>query len=108
VPGIGHRTAASLMKAFASLEEMYGDLGSIARLKLRGAGTLAQKLTQHREALYLSRRLTRIECDLKLATGPDGLRRRTPDLRSLGGLYDHLGFGPFLRRQGERLAQLPA
>ena len=26
VPGIGHRTAASLMKAFGSLDEMYGDL----------------------------------------------------------------------------------
>jgi hypothetical protein len=25
---------------------------------------------------------------------------------ALGGLYDHLGFGPFLRRQGARLAQL--
>ncbi|MBS0379338.1 MAG: exodeoxyribonuclease IX [Proteobacteria bacterium] len=108
VPGIGHRTAASLMKAFASLEEIYEDLGSIARLKLRGAGTLAQKLTEHREALYLSRRLTRIECDLKLGIEPDGLKRRAPDLRSLGGLYDQLGFGPFLRRQGERLAQLPA
>jgi hypothetical protein len=27
---------------------------------------------------------------------------------ALSGLYDQLGFGPFLRRQGERLAQLPA
>jgi 5'-3' exonuclease len=108
VPGIGHRTAASLMKAFASLDEMYGDLGRVAQLKLRGAGTLAQKLTEHRDAVYLSRQLTRIACDLKLGTGTDGLRRRPPDMSALGGLYDHLGFGPFLRRQGERLAQLPA
>ena len=27
---------------------------------------------------------------------------------ALSTLYDRLGFGPFLRRQGERLAQLPA
>jgi hypothetical protein len=27
---------------------------------------------------------------------------------ALAELYDRLGFGPFLRRQGERLAQLPA
>ena len=108
VPGVGHRTAASLMKCFASLDEMYGDLGRVAGLKLRGAGALARKLTEHRETVYLSRRLTRIACDLKLGIEPEGLRRRTPDLAGLAGLYDHLGFGPFLRRQGERLAQLPA
>jgi hypothetical protein len=58
--------------------------------------------------VFLSRRLTRIACDLKLGTGMDGLKRRLPDMPALAGLYDHLGFGPFLRRQGERLAQLPA
>jgi len=107
VPGIGHRTAASLMKAFASLEDLYDDLGSVAQLKLRGAASLAQKLTDHRESVYRSRLLTRIACDLQLGVGTEGLRRRAPDMRSLGGLYDQLGFGPFLRRQGERLAQLP-
>ncbi len=107
VPGIGHRTAASLMKAFGSLERMYGDLPRVAQLKLRGAGTLAHKLTAHRDAVYLSRQLTRIACDLKLGTGTDTLRRRVPDMGALCGLYDQLGFGPFLRRQGERLAQLP-
>jgi 5'-3' exonuclease len=107
VPGIGHRTAASLMKAFGSLEQLYGDLPRVAQLKLRGAGTLARKLTEHRDAVYLSRQLTRIACDLKLETGTDTLRRRVPDMRALCGLYDQLGFGPFLRRQGERLAQLP-
>jgi 5'-3' exonuclease len=107
IPGVGHRTAASLMKAFQSLEDMYEDLGRVARLKLRGAGTLAQKLTAHRDAVFLSRQLTRIACDLKLDVDADGLRRRIPNLAALGDLYDELGFGPFLRRQGERLVQLP-
>jgi len=107
VPGVGHRTAASLMKAFDSLDEMYGDMERVAQLKLRGAGTLAQKLTEHRDAVFLSRRLTRIACDLKLGIDAEGLRRRMPNLAALDGLYDELGFGPFLRRQGERLVQLP-
>jgi 5'-3' exonuclease len=107
VPGVGHRTAASLMKVFESLDEMYGDLQRVGQLKLRGAGTLAQKLTEHREAVFLSRQLTRIACDLKLGTDAEGLRRRMPNLAALDGLYDELGFGPFLRRQGERLVQLP-
>ncbi|MBS0580225.1 MAG: exodeoxyribonuclease IX [Proteobacteria bacterium] len=107
VPGIGHRTAASLMKAFGSLDEIFADLQSVAKLKCRGAGTLAQRLAEHREALYLSRRLTHVVCDMKLNVGIDELLRAPPDLPALSGLYDTLGFGPFLRRQGERLAQLP-
>ncbi len=107
VPGIGHRTAASLMKAFGSLDEIFEDLGRVAQLKCRGAGTLAQRLNEHREALFLSRRLTQISCNVQLDTGVDGLLRAAPDMPALSGLYDELGFGPFLRRQGERLAQLP-
>ncbi|HVN44213.1 MAG TPA: 5'-3' exonuclease H3TH domain-containing protein [Steroidobacteraceae bacterium] len=107
VPGIGQRTAAILMRAFASLDELYADLGRVAELPLRGAGTLGARLAAHRESVYLARRLTRIACDLSLGASPSTLRRRLPDLAALGELYDRLGFGPFLRRQAERLAQLP-
>ena len=107
VPGVGHRTAASLMKAFASLDELYEDLDGVAHLKIRGAGTLGARLAEHREAVFLARRLTRISCDLPLGIGSAGLARRKPDLPGLGRLYDVLGFGPFLRQQGARLAQLP-
>ena len=85
-----------------------GDLDSVAELKIRGAGTLGVRLAEHRESVYLARRLTRIACDLPLSVGAEGLKRRAPDLRSLAALYDRLGFGPFLRAQGARLAQLPA
>ncbi|MBV8783597.1 MAG: exodeoxyribonuclease IX [Gammaproteobacteria bacterium] len=108
VPGIGHQTAASLMRAFASLDELYADLPRVAGLKVRGAKSLAQRLSEHREHVFRSRRLTTIACHLEFEAGAESLRRRQPDLRSLGGLYDRLGFGPFLRRQGARLAQLPA
>jgi 5'-3' exonuclease len=108
VPGIGHRTAASLMKAFGSLDELYADLERVAELKLRGAGTLGARLSEHKDSVYLARRLTRIACDLSFDAGVTDLKRRLPDLSGLGELYDRLNFGPFLRRQGERLAQLPA
>ncbi|HEV8017667.1 MAG TPA: 5'-3' exonuclease H3TH domain-containing protein [Steroidobacteraceae bacterium] len=108
VPGVGHRTAASLMKAFGSLDALYGDLARVARLKLRGAASLPARLAEHRESVFLARRLTRIACDLSLGVASDGLRRRAPNLPALAELYDRLGFGPFLRRQGERLAHLPA
>jgi DNA polymerase I len=108
VPGIGERTAAALMQAFGSLDELYADLARVARLPLRGAATLGARLAAHRESAYLARELTRIACDLHLGATAERLRRRAPQLPALGALYDRLGFGPFLRRQGERLAQLPA
>jgi DNA polymerase I len=107
VPGIGPKTAAALMKAFGSLDELYADLDRVADLKLRGARSLSGRLREYRESAYLARQLTRITCDMDLGVDVEGLRRRSPDLTALGGLYDHLGFGPFLRRQGDRLAQLP-
>ncbi|MBV9725645.1 MAG: hypothetical protein JO299_10780, partial [Gammaproteobacteria bacterium] len=58
-------------------------------------------------SVFLARQLTRIACDLSLGASVGTLRRRLPDLPALAALYDRLGFGPFLRRQGERLAQLP-
>jgi DNA polymerase-1 len=107
VPGVGHKTAASLMKAFASLDDLYADLGRVTGLKLRGARTLRDRLHEHRDSVFLARRLTRITCDMQLSVDIEGLRRRLPDAPALAELYDRLGFGPFLRRQSERLAQLP-
>jgi hypothetical protein len=44
---------------------------------------------------------------MQLGVAVEDLRRRRPDAPALTGFYDRLGFGPFLRRQSERLAQLP-
>jgi len=107
VPGIGQRTAATLMKAFGSLDELYANLARVTELPLRGAGNLPARLAAHKESVFLARQLTRIACDLSLGASVGTLRRRLPDLPALAALYDRLGFGPFLRRQGERLAQLP-
>jgi DNA polymerase-1 len=96
-----------LMKAFGSLDALYADLERVADLPLRGAATLGARLAAHRESVYLARQLTRIACDLSLGASASTLRRQLPDLPALGDLYDRLGFGPFLRRQAERLAQLP-
>ncbi|MFM7625854.1 MAG: 5'-3' exonuclease H3TH domain-containing protein, partial [Gammaproteobacteria bacterium] len=106
VPGVGPKTAAALLKEFASLEELYDDLEAVRALPLRGAAKLPERLAEHREAAFLARRLTTIACDMPLAADRDGLRPRTPDLAALEAFFDRHNFGPTLRRQGERLAKL--
>jgi DNA polymerase I len=104
VPGVGPKTAAALLSAFASLEEIYAGLDRVGALPVRGAAKLAAKLELHREAAYFARRLTVIACDMPLEFSLDSLRRRRPDLSALGAFYDRHRFGAALRRQAERLA----
>jgi DNA polymerase I len=107
VPGIGPKTAAMLMKHFNSLDELYGDLERVGTMKMRGAAAIGERLREHRETAFLARRLTGIVCDMPLEVGSDDLRRRLPNMQALTAFYDTQGFGPMLRRQSERLAQLP-
>lgn len=106
VPGVGPKTAAALLREFASLEEIYEGLERIAQLPIRGAGKLPGKLAAHREAAYLARRLTTIACDMPLEITIERLQRRAPDLDALGAFYDRARFGVMLRRQAERIADL--
>ncbi len=107
VPGVGAKTAAALMKEFASLEEIYDNLDQVANVPVRGAGKLAAKLVEHREAAFLARRLTEIACDMPLEIAHSELTRRAPDVTALTEFFDRHNFGPLLRRQAERLALLP-
>jgi DNA polymerase I len=107
VPGVGAKTAAALMKEFASLEEIYDNLESIANIPVRGAGKLAAKLLEHKEAAFFARRLTEIACNMPLETTRFDLVRRPPDVTALTDFFDRHNFGPMLRRQAERLALLP-
>ncbi len=104
VPGVGPKTAAALLREFATLEEIYGGLERVASLPTRGAGKLAAKLTEHRDAAFLARRLTTIACDMPMDVTADQLRRRKPDLAALEAFYDRAKFGAMLRKQAQRIA----
>jgi DNA polymerase I len=105
VPGVGPKTAAALLRDFASLEELYDGLERVAMLPIRGAGKLPEKLRTHREAAFFARRLTTIACDMPMECSIESLVRRKPDLEALGVFYDRARFGVALRRQAERLAR---
>ena len=103
VPGVGPKTAAVLMKAYPTLDDLYARLDTVADLPLRGASGLAAKLAQHREAAYLARELTRIHCSVPMEVDRHELRRRSPDREALSSFFDRQGFGSSLRYQVDRL-----
>lgn len=106
VPGVGPKTAAALLKDFVSLEEVYDNLDAVARLPIRGAAKLPEKLARHRDDAFLARRLTEIVRDMPLDADREALRPRAPDVAALGEFFDRHNFGQMLRKQSERLAAL--
>jgi 5'-3' exonuclease len=105
VPGVGRKTAATLLKHFDTLPGVFENLTAIPKLKFRNAAFVAQSLEEHREAAFLSRQLTGIACDMPLAAGPGDLARRVPDLAALDEFYERLGFGRLLREQARRIGR---
>ena len=106
VPGVGPKTAAVLMKHFATLDELYAGLHHVASLKMRGAAQLGAKLALHREAAYLAQRLTNIHCQMPLDVTRNHLRRKPQDRAALTSFFDAQGFGTLLRQQALRLASV--
>jgi 5'-3' exonuclease len=104
VPGVGRKTAATLLKHFDTLPGVFDNLERVPKLKFRGAAFVAESLREHREDAFMSRQLTGIACDMPLDTDLDALRYGRPDLESLGRFYDAQGFGRMLREQARRIA----
>jgi DNA polymerase-1 len=106
VPGVGRKTAATLLKHFHTLEGVYGNLDAIPKLKFRGAAFVAQSLREHREAAFLSRRLTVIACDVPVDVSSHAqLARRPPDLAAVESFSEAQGFGRMLRERARRLVR---
>src|ERR671919_561994 len=57
VPGVGEKTAISLLQQFGSLDELYSRLDEVK-------GKLRDRLAEHRESAFLSREVGRIVTDL--------------------------------------------
>ena len=55
VPGIGEKTALSLIKEFESLDNLYDSLDSVTRKSVR------EKLETYKEQAYMSRELATID-----------------------------------------------
>ncbi len=104
VKGVGPKTASALLEHFGTLDAIYERLDEVHGVSVRGAKKLAHKLEEHRETAILSRKLSRIECNVPMDYEPGHLRRARPDLDSLNDLYDRADFGLMLRRQAERIA----
>lgn len=104
VPGIGAKTAATLLAHFDTLDAMLERIEEIPYLRLRGAGQAYVRLKEHRKQALLSRALSIIALDAPVPEHSDHLRWRKPDPAALDPLFDQLKFGPLTRKRCVSLA----
>lgn len=87
VPGVGAKTAASLLDRFGSIAGIQEHLSEVERPALREA------LTSAAETLRRNRRLVALRTDLPSSwSGIEGLQRRRPDWQALLSMARGFGF----------------
>jgi DNA polymerase-1 len=95
VPGIGEKTAKSLIQEFGSLDHLLANLSRIKNPRIR------ERIEQNRELLDLSRRLVTLSRDLDLDLDLDKYALGEPNRQEVGRLFQSLEFtsllGEFLK-----------
>ncbi|MBS3809289.1 MAG: DNA polymerase I [Desulfobacterales bacterium] len=86
VPGIGPKTAISLIKTYGSMDNLYGRLSGITAAKQR------EKLDQYKDQAFLSRKLAKIDTSAPVSLDTAALARKEPDNHKLGRLFRDLEF----------------
>jgi 5'-3' exonuclease len=99
VPGIGAKTAATLLGHFGSLDALLEKIAEVPYLRMRGSAQHATRLMEHRTIALLSRQLATIVCDAPLPEDFGTAERRAPDAAALESLSESLRFGPMTRRR---------
>ena len=99
VPGIGPKTAATLLGHFGSLDTLLERLAEVPYLRLRGSAQHAERLREHRELALLSRQLATIARDAPLPEDFGNGERSPTDQETLDALCEQLRFGPITRRR---------
>ncbi len=91
VPGIGPKTAAKLILEHGSLEDLYSNVDSLKKSKMK------ERLIENRELAYLSRDLIRLKNDVEISTEPTHYRLGEPDQEKLREIYTELSFSTLLK-----------
>jgi DNA polymerase I len=97
VPGIGAKTAATLLAHFGSLDELHKRVEEVPYLRMRSAAQVYLRLKEHREQALLSRMLSAIALDAPVPPHADGMTWLPPDLAAIEVLMEKLRFGPLTR-----------
>ena len=90
VPGIGEKTATTLLQRFHDVDQLQARVAEVDRLQLRAA------LLTHADRLLKNRQLIQLHRDVELPVGWDDLRVQSPDYPALLSALQRHGFQSLL------------
>jgi DNA polymerase I len=102
VPGIGPKTALTLVRNYGSMEALYDQLDTLTAKKQR------EKLATHKEQAFLSRRLVTIDTQAPVELDPRDLKAVPPDEEALGRLFQELEFRQLQQEFQQTAPEKPA
>jgi DNA polymerase I len=91
VPGVGEKTASSLLQQFGSLDAIYEHLEDVK-------GKMRERLAEHRESAFMSREIGRILTDLPVELQLDQARTGRYDRRAVAQRLRELEFRSLIDR----------
>jgi DNA polymerase-1 len=91
VPGVGEKTASSLLQQFGTLDALYERLDEVK-------GKLRERLATHREEAFMSREVGRIVTDLPVELELDSARTGRYDRRAMAQRFRELEFRSLIDR----------
>ncbi|NLP13607.1 MAG: DNA polymerase I [Clostridium sp.] len=94
VPGIGEKTALSLIKEFESLDNLYDSLDSVTRKSVR------EKLETYKEQAYMSRELATIDRNVPSLCNFEDLERMEINRKKTYKIFKRLEFKSFIDKFG--------
>ena len=95
VPGIGPKTALSLLRKFGSLENIYAQ---IEKSTAKISSSLQEKLQKYKNQAFLSKNLAMIKTDIKLDLPLEKCSWKSYNKKEVEALFSKLGFKSLLSR----------
>ncbi|RWZ59804.1 DNA polymerase I [Halobacillus fulvus] len=92
VPGVGEKTAVKLLKQFDTLENLYENLDEVSGKKLK------EKLTENKEAAFMSQKLVTIERQAPIEVKLNDLQYEGYESRNVTEFFKELGFQSLIGR----------
>jgi 5'-3' exonuclease len=99
LPGVGEKTAVSLMTKWGSIDGIKENIDHVANMKFRGAKKIKSVFEDNAELLTICRKLSGLyECP-NLPEQPSALTWQEPDLGSLIEQFSLIGFSTFRQQR---------
>ncbi len=108
VPGVGLNTAARLLMKWGNLDNLFANIEKAESMKFRGAKRTAQAVEEHKETVYLSRRLTGLYRDESLPRDFEALKLQSANMNKLEELFGCFQFTADRRRRWLQILQKSA